>query len=651
MYSALLSTLVGCSTVDRNWPSDFRIGLKPNEAYVNHKMIPQYFDSINEQGETFYLYYFTKGPYKKSAEPVKTILFCAGGPGAVFWPTGENLFLYELERDYRVVYFHLRGAGFSQFPQSNKYDRYLRTSYAIGDIDKIFQDLAKEDSNFKHWDAVVGFSYGTVLAQQYTALNPTHVAKLVLASPISRHPFKKPIADPERQHFLADIASAPALLLKNIFTANTSRVSKDGTQIETNAFKQQFPNFFDLIKLQRQDYTDDKIITEITDEVTDIFNAQDAALLSASPLIDFYEELKTHVHSALQANAVHLPALQKVVRYDRQFFVDLRNLRDEGWAETLQSDKRQEIVARALRIAAQIFLVKTAIDVKHGFKTKFNIDTDDLCKSMGDDSWRRNNRTFVAEAKTHGIWCEEVHCICNHNDSRQNRLVGSSRRVFYNMAVYDGLDPGFLDNWSQQSRLEVIDILKARKGWWFDPFIRTIGFVEDEVPDTWDPSEPRHRHSVPTLILRGKADPVTAGKQANHIFEKALLGPRYLIEFDGVGHRLDLGAATEGSWPESLQTQACGTPGITVTTNIQTKACILDSFVKGKNEAVEEVLVRYRNSYVRSLERNAWISALPITCAVIKNSPQATLGTRDSSADSLCRPHIDRLTSVKKEIR
>ena len=144
----LVSVLIGCSA-DRSWQNDFRFGLA-TKPYTRHELIPQYFDSANERGEKFYLYYFTNGPRQKSQRPVKTILFCAGGPGEVFWPEGE-LWLRELEEEHRVVYFHLRGAGFSQFPESNKYDVYLRSKYAVRDIEQIFEDVKKHDSTFKKW--------------------------------------------------------------------------------------------------------------------------------------------------------------------------------------------------------------------------------------------------------------------------------------------------------------------------------------------------------------------------------------------------------------------------------------------------------------------------------------------------------------------
>src|SRR5206468_2315095 len=55
-----------------------------------------------------------------------------------------------------------------------------------------------------------------------------------------------------------------------------------------------------------------------------------------------------------------------------------------------------------------------------------------------------------------------------------------------------------------------------------------------DKPFVWDPKE--YKHAIPTLILKGEADPVTALGQAEHYCEKALTGPRILLKLEGVGH-------------------------------------------------------------------------------------------------------------------
>ena len=75
------------------------------------------------------------------------------------------------------------------------------------------------------------------------------------------------------------------------------------------------------------------------------------------------------------------------------------------------------------------------------------METVDLCNSISDPKSRMNEQ-IRADAKVYGIWCNNNICICRESDTAgDSRFVGS-RRVFYNMAIYDGLDAGFLDNWS-----------------------------------------------------------------------------------------------------------------------------------------------------------------------------------------------------------
>ena len=54
----------------------------------------------------------------------------------------------------------------------------------------------------------------------------------------------------------------------------------------------------------------------------------------------------------------------------------------------------------------------------------------------------------------------------------------------------------------------------------------------------WNPED--FAHGIPTLILKGGADPIIAGCQAENVFTKGLTGERVLIDFPGVGHLMQL---------------------------------------------------------------------------------------------------------------
>ena len=159
------------------------------EGVIEERLVEQHVDSEKDDGPTFYLYYFAKdfpfslenrGNHRPNIGD-RTVLFMSGGPGEVNRPGTSN---FGDLAGYRIVYFHLRGAGFSQLPRSNYFDRFLRTRYAVEDIEKIRQDLLDD----KPWAAIVAHSYGTVLAQQYAQKYKTErVQKLVLSAPLSRH--------------------------------------------------------------------------------------------------------------------------------------------------------------------------------------------------------------------------------------------------------------------------------------------------------------------------------------------------------------------------------------------------------------------------------------------------------------------------------
>jgi pimeloyl-ACP methyl ester carboxylesterase len=125
------------------------------------------------------LYYFVKDlTYDKYEKPEnkRTILFIAGGPGQMILPDTENFVdMY----GYRVVYFHVRGSGFSQIPEDPENDEFLTTSYIVKDIEKIREDLGIDE-----WKAVIGHSYGAVVAHEYARNHGNHVEKVVLSAPI-----------------------------------------------------------------------------------------------------------------------------------------------------------------------------------------------------------------------------------------------------------------------------------------------------------------------------------------------------------------------------------------------------------------------------------------------------------------------------------
>ena len=55
------------------------------------------------------------------------------------------------------------------------------------------------------------------------------------------------------------------------------------------------------------------------------------------------------------------------------------------------------------------------------------------------------------------------------------------------------------------------------------------------------PYGPRKYHGVSTLILSGRADPVSVGGAADYFFDTALSSSeKTLVEFPGLGHNMDI---------------------------------------------------------------------------------------------------------------
>ena len=153
MMAGLMVVLVLTScALRRDWSHVEQLGLGPKETLI---FVP-YNPEVPDDNDRFALYYFTLEPLDMNKP---TVLFVAGGPGIV---VREGTFVDSLRSEYNIVYFHVRGSGFSQVPETNSYDEYLRTRYAVDDIERI-----RENLRIPQWHAIVSYSYGTVLAQQY----------------------------------------------------------------------------------------------------------------------------------------------------------------------------------------------------------------------------------------------------------------------------------------------------------------------------------------------------------------------------------------------------------------------------------------------------------------------------------------------------
>lgn len=106
------------------------------------------------------------------------VVFLHGGPGE-----GSQTFAHfagpALERTLRMVYLDQRGSGRSDRPQNPK---AYSIALLVDDIEALRRHLAVSRI------ALIGHSFGTILALEYAAKYPLHVSRVVLASAVPELP-------------------------------------------------------------------------------------------------------------------------------------------------------------------------------------------------------------------------------------------------------------------------------------------------------------------------------------------------------------------------------------------------------------------------------------------------------------------------------
>ena len=454
MVSAiLLLSLISC-TAHKNWSLTERAGgLGPTERIIPAWINP----GVHADGQ-FGLYYFTTYPFDKSKP---TILYCAGGPGIIVrFDPKKNYLDFLADRmpssGYNVVYFHLRGSGISQIPPSNLYDRFLRTSYAVEDI-----ELIREDLGINSWDAVVGSSYGTVLAQQYAKRygGEGKVNKLVLIAPLSRH-FAVDALDRTREKMIEIQLDT----LKKLYDSDEALAYED--------------------------------VEEIAKKTGNTLREAEEDFRGVQFVIDNYDQLKGEL-------------LKRRLNYGFRFFRALRELRNVGWnGWTPQKLALQEAISIAI--------------------------AEELLRSKPQKLQR-----FLMKKKAGPKWDSTETELKNLDEPKSP----SAMRVFYVVSIYDGVSIEFVEEWMKGDRRDIRDAIRKAAGRAHvedsvNESIEKVGITHDELIAPWDPS--KFSHAIPTLILKGGADPVTAGGQAEYIYTNGVVGPRTLMEFSGVGHEMDV---------------------------------------------------------------------------------------------------------------
>jgi pimeloyl-ACP methyl ester carboxylesterase len=443
---------------------------------LKQSTVTQFLDPLDPKKEQmFRLYYFVKDQtFKDPRKP--TILFAAGGPGQMIIADSKAFNFVDMY-GYRVVYFHLRGTGFSQIPESPDYDRFVRTSYVVNDIERI-----REDLKIEQWSAIIGHSYGTVVAQRYASLFPNRVKKIVLSAAIT------PLHSLEKTSL---VEITPFENLKKIYGLKEF-------------------NFLDKLRVNQnigdiRNYLVDKA-REIAGEVeTRYWNMQFVA--------DEYDRLEKQLKSYK-------------LDYGAAFFGALRRLRHVGWLP-LEVD-----IVKGLNVPLVDALQrKCGLAIAKAILEKAT-EPLDLEKEI------RKQKSLASSAESDDI-PNAINELTLSEKELGRKDAQTSARPYYVISIYDGLNVKFLRNLRNDGDFgKAIRKTEGTDG--SNPYLDKVKIMPDELPQPWDPARKEYRHGVPTLILEGGADPINERGEAEYYFEKALTKDRALIKFPGVGHAMAL---------------------------------------------------------------------------------------------------------------
>ncbi len=470
------------------------------------------------EDECFKLYYITGEHFNIKDNNRKNILYIPGGPGQI--ATAENRMRF-LEVNNNVVYFHLRGAGLSQIPRSDRFDQFLRAEYVVEDIEQLRSEILRvEGEQAKKWDAIYGFSYGTVIAQKYAHRYPDNVRRLVLSAPVVRNKN----TDKERtQKLRSNLENIYRLIRSKGGTPCdcANRVLKVEVQGRGPGLEniQATDNFCFLTPIPAN------IIEKIQKEYDGLVDEYGAiGIVTAN-----YEDLKND------------NGFKDRFPYPKEFFVALRQLQLLGAPEKegspLTSDSLRNMVD-----AAMILGYYAAFSREEILRLRDNDFPD--CRS---------NAPFLDGAPLRT--CERNATYCKRVDQPIDKFREQEAteflRALYVFGLADGMDH-WLPRMLREDGISVRDescptgeeLLRFVQGSgdrhkFLRKEAKKIGILSSDPYCLWNPA--KFRHQVQTLLVAGGADVVTAGCQAEDFFNDGLAkGNRVLIEFPRMGHMFDI---------------------------------------------------------------------------------------------------------------
>lgn len=466
----------------------------------------------NCSDQCFDLYYFTGNNFNLNSSR-RNILYIAGGPGQIVKSPRPLSFL---EDDHNVVYFNLRGAGLSVIPRSNSFDKYLKAEYVVEDIERMRKVVLKGEK----WDAIYGFSYGTVVAQRYAHEYSNNVNRLILEAPIVRN-----------IDFAGQRTEMALNNLEKIYRLISSEPSEpcdctgraliaafdDGTPSHTEA-----NNFCFLTPPTSSPENLESRIKTIRDSLKEIYKNLEEEYGVLGFLTENYD--------SEQKNSRY----KSLFGYPKEFVFALRQLQNIGVPEK-----------DSLKFVSQIDdWVDVALVLGYYAMSK----KDQLC-AIGKDCMANNPfLKFVTNdnCKRKNIYLNRIKTA--KENILENTTVTESQRALYVYSINDGMHRWLFNLVNGEAPSGAADVcLNADEPRRFMQktgpehgllrnIIKKIGFDNANEPCLWNPTNSQHK--VQSLVLKGEADAVTAGCQAEIFFNEGLKGSRVMIEFPGMGHGL-----------------------------------------------------------------------------------------------------------------
>jgi pimeloyl-ACP methyl ester carboxylesterase len=571
------------------WKNDYRWSAAEMDSLGLFKQIPPDIEKPLEIADVssdnpsrkelpckFSLYYsFIKASDPNNQAP-KNILFIPGGPGTIFeledldpdrQGKGPRNALELLEAiGHNVAYLHVRGSGLTLIPQSNKFDRFLRADYVVEDIERVRLKLLRNDTP---WDAIWGESHGALIAQKYAYKYGTDkVKKLILVGPPSR---SDETHDPRRKMTVSNLEA-----ILTYYRNNTSEGSIDENAENDDGVTRAIRATNDFSFLTAQ------TIQDIGKKLGNLLKKLEEEFGSINFVIENYHDLQ--------------------LEYPLVFFEALKNLAFHGAPAPVKGLKFEgETVKKQVDVAILIANYLMLPPRKPGDRRAVSEKTlAPLFMSRLDPDRLANYKERLARA----------------HDRIERKNLSKSQRALWVFGVYDGISRWILkfmkDKVDRDGFFRSEDIASLTGPTRY--FAEKIGMVPGEAIYPWNPGY--YKHSVPALILKGGADAVIAGNQAESFYKDGLSNKRdsMLMEIPGMGHL----------WRTSMPM----------------------AFFNGEKKKGEQVLQELANEFLRKPSAAAFLED-PQVKEIIKSLRIVSVALRPRAESNLAKPKIDKLERKK----